>query len=44
MMAIIGKLPGYLSLSAGLKFAGVPSGLAVIFQVPTAKLAVEMAA
>eukprot|EP00972_Heterocapsa_arctica_P025349 3733961-Heterocapsa_arctica.AAC.1 len=32
MMAIIGKLPGYRSLSAGLKFAGVPNGLAVIFK------------
>eukprot|EP00972_Heterocapsa_arctica_P020247 2987703-Heterocapsa_arctica.AAC.1 len=26
MMAIIGKLPGYRFVSAGLKFAGVPSG------------------
>jgi len=33
---ITGKLPGYLSPSAGLKFADVPSGLAAISKVPAA--------
>merc|ERR1711981_178546 len=31
---ITGKLPGYLSPSAGLKFADVPNGLAAISKVP----------
>ena len=39
MMVIIGKLPGYQSPSAGLKFAGVPNGLVVSSKVPTAQLA-----
>merc|ERR1719163_2098985 len=33
---ITGKLPGYLSPSAGLKFADVPNGLAAIAKVPSA--------
>merc|ERR1719277_2146186 len=33
---ITGKLPGYLSPSAGLKFADVPNGLAAISKGPTA--------
>lgn len=33
---ITGKLPGFLSPSAGLKFADVPNGLAAISKVPTA--------
>ncbi|CAJ1435817.1 unnamed protein product [Effrenium voratum] len=33
---ITGKLPGYLSPSAGLKFADVPNGLAAISKVPAA--------
>merc|ERR1712211_24624 len=33
---ITGKLPGYLSPSAGLKFADIPNGLAAISKVPTA--------
>ncbi|CAE7942456.1 unnamed protein product, partial [Symbiodinium sp. KB8] len=33
---ITGKFPGYLSPSAGLKFADVPNGLAAISQVPAA--------
>jgi len=33
---LVGKLPGYLSPSAGLKFADVPNGLAAISKVPTA--------
>jgi hypothetical protein len=33
---IIGKWPGYLSPSAGLKFADVPNGLAAISKVPAA--------
>merc|ERR1711939_1141813 len=32
---ITGKLPGYLSPSAGLKFAEIPNGLAAISKVPT---------
>merc|ERR1712196_221567 len=32
---ITGKLPGYLSPSAGLKFADIPNGLAAISKVPT---------
>merc|ERR1711959_121218 len=32
---ITGKLPGYLSPSAGLKFEDVPNGLAAISKVPT---------
>merc|ERR1712007_126633 len=31
---VTGKLPGYLSPSAGLKFADVPNGLAAISKVP----------
>merc|ERR1712226_1197905 len=31
---ITGKLPGYLSPSAGLKFADIPNGLAAISKVP----------
>merc|ERR1719330_200337 len=31
---LTGKLPGYLSPSAGLKFADVPTGLAAISKVP----------
>eukprot|EP00438_Fugacium_kawagutii_P030862 Skav215436 [mRNA] locus=scaffold745:288478:289021:- [translate_table: standard] len=31
-----GKFPGYLSPSAGLKFADVPNGLAAISKVPAA--------
>ena len=33
---ITGKLPGYLSPSAGLKFADIPNGLAAISKVPQA--------
>merc|ERR1719327_661460 len=33
---ITGKLPGYLSPSAGLKFADIPNGLGAIFKVPAA--------
>merc|ERR1719476_1021833 len=33
---ITGKLPGYLSPSAGLKFADVPNGLAALSKVPAA--------
>ena len=33
---ITGKLPGYLSPSAGLKFVDVPNGLAAISKVPAA--------
>jgi len=33
---LTGKLPGYLSPSAGLKFADVPNGLAAISKVPAA--------
>merc|ERR1712146_275661 len=33
---ILGKFPGYLSPSAGLKFADVPNGLAAISKVPVA--------
>merc|ERR1712061_288368 len=33
-MGITGKFPGYLSNSAGLKFADVPNGLAAIAKVP----------
>merc|ERR1711988_641852 len=33
---ITGKLPGYLSPSAGLKFADIPNGLGAISKVPTA--------
>eukprot|EP00438_Fugacium_kawagutii_P013833 Skav210624 [mRNA] locus=scaffold234:604542:619954:- [translate_table: standard] len=36
MMATMGKFPGYLSPSAGLKFADVPNGLAAISKVPAA--------
>lgn len=32
---IAGKFPGYLSPSAGLKFADVPNGLAAISKVPS---------
>eukprot|EP00438_Fugacium_kawagutii_P030863 Skav215437 [mRNA] locus=scaffold745:294911:295539:- [translate_table: standard] len=32
----VGKFPGYLSPSAGLKFADVPNGLAAISKVPAA--------
>merc|ERR1712078_16032 len=32
---ITGKLPGYLSPSAGLKFADIPNGLAAVSKVPT---------
>merc|ERR1711988_642094 len=32
---LTGKFPGYLSPSAGLKFADVPNGLAAISKVPT---------
>ena len=35
-LRITGKLPGYLSPSAGLKFADVPNGLAAISKVPAA--------
>ncbi|CAJ1436405.1 unnamed protein product [Effrenium voratum] len=35
-MLITGKFPGYLSPSAGLKFADVPNGLAAISKVPAA--------
>merc|ERR1739844_31792 len=31
---ITGKLPGYLSPSAGLKFADIPNGLAAVSKVP----------
>ena len=34
MKEITGKLPGYLSPSAGLKFEDVPNGLAAISKVP----------
>ena len=33
---ITGKFPGYLSPSAGLKFADIPNGLAAISKVPQA--------
>merc|ERR1719424_1848779 len=33
---VVGKLPGFLSPSAGLKFSDVPNGLAAISKVPTA--------
>ncbi|CAK9090948.1 unnamed protein product [Durusdinium trenchii] len=33
---VTGKLPGYLSQSAGLKFADVPNGLAAVAKVPVA--------
>merc|ERR1711881_566073 len=33
---ITGKLPGYLSPSAGLKFADIPNGLAALSKVPAA--------
>merc|ERR1712061_176954 len=33
---ITGKIPGYLSVSAGLKFEDVPNGLAAISKVPAA--------
>merc|ERR1719343_764085 len=33
---ITGKLPGFLSPSAGLKFADIPNGLAAISKVPAA--------
>ena len=33
---ITGKLPGYLSPSAGLKFADIPNGLGAISKVPAA--------
>merc|ERR1711869_3045 len=33
---ITGKLPGYLSPSAGLKFADIPNGLGAISKVPNA--------
>merc|ERR1712196_220249 len=33
---ITGKLPGYLSPSAGLKFSDIPNGLAAISKVPNA--------
>merc|ERR1719188_2400063 len=33
---ITGKFPGYLSPSAGLKFADIPNGLAAISKVPAA--------
>merc|ERR1719352_448671 len=33
---ITGKFPGYLSPSAGLKFADIPNGLAAISKVPSA--------
>ncbi|CAL1151300.1 unnamed protein product [Cladocopium goreaui] len=33
---VIGKLPGFLSPSAGLKFADIPNGLAAIAKVPVA--------
>ena len=36
MLRITGKFPGYLSPSAGLKFADVPNGLAAISKVPAA--------
>merc|ERR1712003_254891 len=32
---ITGKLPGYLSPSAGVKFADIPNGLAAVSKVPT---------
>merc|ERR1712048_1017131 len=32
---ITGKLPGYLSPSAGLKFEDIPNGLAAVSKVPT---------
>merc|ERR1719316_1998971 len=32
---VVGKFPGYLSPSAGLKFADVPNGLAAVSKVPT---------
>jgi len=32
---VTGKLPGYLSPSAGLKFADIPNGLAAISKVPS---------
>ena len=36
LVRITGKFPGYLSPSAGLKFADVPNGLAAISKVPAA--------
>ncbi|CAE7226838.1 FCPB, partial [Symbiodinium sp. CCMP2456] len=33
---VIGKLPGFLSPSAGLKFADIPNGLAAVAKVPVA--------
>ena len=36
VLRITGKFPGYLSPSAGLKFADVPNGLAAISKVPAA--------
>ena len=33
-LRITGKFPGYLSPSAGLKFADVPNGLAALSKVP----------
>ena len=36
LLRITGKFPGYLSPSAGLKFADVPNGLAAISKVPAA--------
>merc|ERR1711971_504533 len=36
---ITGKLPGYLSPSAGSKFADIPNGLAAISKVPTLRWA-----
>merc|ERR1712172_371035 len=36
---ITGKLPGYLSPSAGLKFADIPNGLAAVSKVPTLRWA-----
>eukprot|EP00439_Symbiodinium_sp_Y106_P058322 s3393_g8.t1 len=33
---ITGKLPGFLSPSAGLKFADIPNGLAAVSKVPVA--------
>eukprot|EP00434_Breviolum_minutum_P018326 symbB.v1.2.016170.t1/scaffold1226.1/size132380/6 len=33
---VVGKLPGFLSPSAGLKFADIPNGLAAVSKVPVA--------
>ena len=41
--AITAKLPGYLSPSAGLKFADIPNSLAVISQAPAAGWALSVA-